>query len=177
MAELRTQGMHSRYPPLCSAEDGATERSALDPDRAVQLHPFQRRSSATPTMKCMTRSSSSDVLLLLARLHWAVRSIVCRSVMSVSDSFIEFCGCATPPCRRCGPASELSNMQPSLETPSSPASRRKVLTAALGRTKIYVKNDSKYMLRVTARCRLSHRKRNNGAGRNRSDGELTPICF
>ena len=70
--------------------------------------------TTAPTLVCKCRSSASDVLLLLARLPWAVRSIVSVSVMSVSDCFIEFCGCATPPCRRCGPASELSNMQPSL---------------------------------------------------------------
>ena len=38
---------------------------------------------------------------------------------------------------------------------------------------IYVKNDSKYMPRVSARCRLSVRKRNNDGGCTRSEGELT----
>ena len=49
--------------------------------RPVLLPPFLRRSPATPTIVFMTRSSSSDLLLLIARLLLAVRSIVSRSLM------------------------------------------------------------------------------------------------
>ena len=73
-----------------------------------------RCSAATPPMVCMTRSSSDDVLSLLARQLLAVRSIVSRSVMVGSASVIEFCGCTTPLCGRCGTAAELTASDPSL---------------------------------------------------------------
>ena len=82
--------------------------------RSVPAPRVVRRSTAAPNNVRKTRSSSDDLLSLLARQLLAVRSIVWRSVMSVSDSFIEFCGCTTPLCGRCGTAAELTAGDPSL---------------------------------------------------------------
>ena len=105
--------------PVATAVRRRRPADGVQRARAVRLHPFVRRSSAPPTNVCKTRSSCSDLLSLLALLAVAVWSTSSRSTMSGSDSFMEHCGCATPPCRRCGPASELSNMQPSLVQPAS----------------------------------------------------------
>ena len=80
----------------------------------MRLHSFVRRSTAPPTNVRKTRSSCSDLLSLLALLAVAVRSTSSRSTVSGSDSFMEHCGCAKAHQWRCGTASELSNMQPSL---------------------------------------------------------------
>ena len=80
----------------------------------MQLHPFRRRSAATPTAVCKSRSSCSDVLLLLMLLAVAVGSTSCRWSFAGSDSFMELCGCATPLLGLCGTASKLTVMDYSL---------------------------------------------------------------
>ena len=60
--------------------------------------------------------------------------------MSVSDSFIEFCGCATPPCRRCGPASELTgSCSPGIVQPATSFSYSMLMEMAEGRWLVRVK--------------------------------------
>ena len=82
--------------------------------RPVLLHSFVRCSSMAPTVMCKCRSSSSNVLFSLARQLQVVRSIVSVSVVSVSDSFMQLCGCATPLHGRCGTAAELTTGDPNL---------------------------------------------------------------
>ena len=80
----------------------------------MRLHPFRRRSAATPTAVCKSRSSCSDVLLLLVLLAVAVWSTSCRWTFAGCDSFMELCGCATPLLGLCGTASKLTVMDYSL---------------------------------------------------------------
>ena len=82
--------------------------------RSVPAPPVVRRSTAAPNNVRKTRSSSDDLLLLLGRQLLAVRSIVSSIVMVRSGSVIEFCGCTTPLCGRCGTAAELTPGDPSL---------------------------------------------------------------
>ena len=67
-----------------------------------------------PAIVCKSRSSCSDVLLLLVLLAVAVRSTSCRWTFAGYDSFMELCGCATPLLGLCGTASKLTVMDPSL---------------------------------------------------------------
>ena len=67
-----------------------------------------------PAIVCKSRSSCSDVLLLLVRLAVAVRSTSWRWSFAGSDSFMELCGCAMPLLGLCGTASKLTDMDPSL---------------------------------------------------------------
>ena len=60
----------------------------------MRLHPFRRRSAASPTAVCKSRSSCSDVPLLLVLLAVAARSTSCRWTLAGCDSFMELCGCA-----------------------------------------------------------------------------------
>ena len=78
------------------------------------MHPFRRRSAASLTAVCKSRSSCSDVLLLLVLLAVAVGSTSCRWSFAGYDSFMELCGCATPQLGLCGTASKLTVMDPSL---------------------------------------------------------------
>ena len=78
------------------------------------MHPFRRRSAASLTAVCKSRSSCSDVLLLLVLLAVAVWSTSCRWTFAGCDSFMELCGCATPLLGLCGTASKLTVMDPSL---------------------------------------------------------------
>ena len=76
---------------------------------------FRRRSAAMPAVVCKSRSSCSDVLLLLVLLAGvAVRSTSCRRSLAGCESFMELCGCATPLLGLCGTASKLTDMDPSL---------------------------------------------------------------
>ena len=61
---------------------------------------------------CKVWSSSSDLLFVLALLPVARSSTFRRVVVSVSDSFVELCGCATPHHMRCGTASQLTMCRP-----------------------------------------------------------------
>ena len=78
------------------------------------LHSFQRCSAAAPTVVRKTRSSSSNVLLVLARQLLVVRSIVSVSVVVISGSFMELCGCATVRVGSCSRAAEHGAVDPSL---------------------------------------------------------------
>ena len=80
----------------------------------MPLPPFRRRSAASLTVVCKSRSSCSDVLLLLVLLAVAVWSTSCRWSFAGYDSFMELCGCATPLLGLCGTASKLTDMDPSL---------------------------------------------------------------
>ena len=80
----------------------------------MPLPPFRRRSAASLTVVCKSRSSCSDVLLLLVLLAVAVWSTSCRWTFAGCDSFMELCGCATPLFGLCGTASKLTVMDPSL---------------------------------------------------------------
>ena len=75
---------------------------------------FRWRSAAMPAVVCKSRSSCSDVLLLLVLLAVAVWSTSCRWSFAGYDSFMELCGCATPQLGLCGTASKLTVMDPSL---------------------------------------------------------------
>ena len=66
-----------------------------------------------PAIVCKSRSSCSDVLLLLVLLAVAVWSTSCRWTFAGYDSFMELCGCATPLLGLCGTASKLTVMDPS----------------------------------------------------------------
>ena len=104
-------GHHLHEVSACPRLDGG---SVLQRARAVALTPFRRRSAATPTAVCKSRSSCSDVLLLLVLLAVAVWSTSCRWTFAGCDSFMELCGCATPQLGLCGTASKLTVMDPSL---------------------------------------------------------------
>ena len=80
----------------------------------MPLPPFRRRSTATPTIVCKSRSSCSDVLLLLVLLAVPVGATSCRWSFAGCDSFMELCGCATPQLGLCGTASKLTVMDYSL---------------------------------------------------------------
>ena len=80
--------------------------------RPELLHSFVRCSTAAPTNVCKVWSSSSDLLFVLALLPVARSSTSRRVVVSVSDSFVELCGCATPHHMRCGTASQLTMCRP-----------------------------------------------------------------
>ena len=83
-------------------------------DPELQGPSFRWRSAAMPAVVCKSRSSCSDVLLLLMLLAVAVGSTSCRWSFAGSDSFMELCGCATPHLWLCGTASKLTVMDYSL---------------------------------------------------------------
>ena len=75
---------------------------------------FQRRSTAAPNNVCKTRSSSDDLLSLLARLLLTVRSIVSSSVL-VGSRFCchEFC-CGSAVCHTAVQALSVWHRQPQI---------------------------------------------------------------
>ena len=80
--------------------------------RAVRLHSLVRCSTAAPTNVCKVRSSSSDLLFSLALLPVARPSTSRQVAVSVCDSLVQLCGCATLHHMRCGTASELTMCRP-----------------------------------------------------------------
>ena len=97
---------HGRDTRACGRRVGGSSWQRARPER---LHPFVRCSTAAPTNVCKVWSSSKDLLFVLALLPVARSSTSRRVVVSVSDSFVELCGCATPHHMRCGTASSAAH--------------------------------------------------------------------